>query len=255
MIDDRSLELVHGSIDGEISAQEAAELRQRLESDAELRAIRDQLLELHETLDRVEPVDPPPGLRQAILEAIRPKERRRILRDLLPSWPAPLVMRYGIAAGMGAVVATVAVQLAPMDGLETPQVSDLVGTMASHEPHQNGADARISLNLKEISGSISGRRQDGLVVVDFDVATQEPIEIVASFGGSGLRFNGFAQLDDAQAALESEGDRIVVSQDRDHRYAVFFSGPDDRDAAIEFRFLLDGQSVHEEALTLPARDK
>lgn len=255
MIDDRSLELVHGSIDGENSAQEDAELRQRLESDAELRAIREQLLELHEALDRVEPVDPPPGLRQAILQAIRPKERRRILRGLLPSWPAPLVMRYGMAAGLGAVVATVAMQLAPTGGLKAPEVSDLVGTMASHEAHRSDEDARILLNSKEISGSISGRRQDGLVVVDFDLAMQTPVEIVASFGGSGLRFNGFAQLDDAQATLESEGDRIIMTQDRDHRYAVFFSGPGDRAAAIDFRFLVDGRSVHEEALTLPASDQ
>lgn len=253
MIDDRSLELVHGAIDGENSAQDDAELTQRLESEPELRVIHDQLLHLHETLDNVEHVDPPAGLRQAILDAIRPPERRSILQALMPSWPAPGVMRYGMAAAMGAVVAAVALQLAPMSSQQGPAVTDLVGTMASHKPHQNGADARILLDSKEISGSISGRRQDELVVLDFDLAMQQPIEIVASFGGSGLTFNGFAQLDDAHAAIVSEGDRIVMRQDGNHRYAVFFSAPDDGGAEIDFSFLLHGQAIREEALSLPAR--
>lgn len=252
MIDDRSLELVHGAIDGENSAQEDAELKRLMESDPELRAIHDQLLRLHETLDKAEPVDPPPGLRQAILDAVRPRERRNLLAALLPAWPGPSGMRYGLAAALGAVVAVVALQLAPTAVHETPEVGDLVGTMAGYQLHQDGADARILMNSKEINGSISGRRQDGLVVLDFDLATQQPIEIEAAFGGSGLKFNGFAQLDDAHAAIVSQGDSIVVRHDRDHRYAVFFSASGDESAAIDFRFLLDGQAVREEVLVVPA---
>jgi hypothetical protein len=255
MIDDRSLELVHGAIDGENSAQEDAELRQMMESDPELRAIHQQLMELNDALDRTEPVDPPPGLRRAILDAVVPRERRSLLATILPAWPGPVGMRYTMAAALGAVVAVVALQLAPMGGQDRPEVSDLVGTMAGYELHQSGADARILLNTQGISGSISGRRQDGLVVLDFDLAMQQPVEVVASFGGSGLKFNGFAQTDDAHAAIVSQGDSIVVKHDRDHRYAVFFSAPNGAGAAIDFRFLKDGLAIHEEALALPAAER
>jgi hypothetical protein len=255
MIDDRSLELVHGAIDGENSAQEDAELKRLMESDTDLRAIHDQLVKLNETLDMVEPVDPPPGLRQAILDAVLPRERRNVLAALLPSWPGPVGMRYGVAAALGALVAVVALQLVPTDGRHGPEVSDLVGTMAGYEPHQSGADARILLNSREINGSISGRRQDGLVVLDFDLAMQQPVEIVASFDGSGLTFNGFAHLDDAHVSIVSQGDSIVVKHDRDHRYAVFFSAPGGESTAIDFRFLLDGQTVREEVLVVPAEGR
>ena len=115
-----------------------------------------------------------------------PRERRSVLATLLPAWPGATGIRYGMAAAFGAAVAAVAMQLAPTTLDQGPQVTDLVGTMAGHELHQDGADARILLNEKGINGSVSGRRQDGLVVLDIDLATQQPLEIQASFDDSGL---------------------------------------------------------------------
>ena len=71
-MNERSLELIHGEIDGRISAREQEELRALLDADPKLREIRSELQKLAQSLGQVQPLDPPAGLRARILNAIRP---------------------------------------------------------------------------------------------------------------------------------------------------------------------------------------
>ena len=75
MNQERSIELIHADLDGEISAAEQEELHACLEADHSLAALRDDMRKLHDALGRVEAIDPPPGLRSSILAAIQPAGR------------------------------------------------------------------------------------------------------------------------------------------------------------------------------------
>jgi hypothetical protein len=203
-------------------------------------------------LDQVAPVDPPPGLRPRILESARPKKRRSLLAALLPDWPAPVTLRYAGAAAFGAAVAAVALQLGTTDISGPADVRGLVGTIATYET-PGVAQNIISLDTGIITGSIETHRQGELVVMDFDLTAQQPLEIVADYSRSGLDFGGFAQLDGAAASLDATSGKIEFGQERDHRYAVFFDAAKAGGGTIELRFLTDQKMVRQETVEIPAR--
>jgi hypothetical protein len=251
MNDDRSIELIHGALDGELSASEQEELAARLQSDPALKSLMDDMRKLSGVLDRVPQANPPPGLRSRIMASVRPRKRRGILEALLPDWPAPVTLRYAGAAAFGAAVAAVALQLGTTDISGPADVRGLVGTIATYETPAVAQNI-ISLDTGIVTGSIETHRQGELVVMDFDLTAQRPLEIVADYSHSGLDFGGFAQLDGASASLDATSGKIEFGQERDHRYAVFFDAAKNGGGTIELQFLTDRKLVHQETVEIPA---
>lgn len=256
----RSIELIHADLDCEISAEEQEELRALIKGDATLASMRDDLRKLNDVLGRVEAVDAPQELRSRILAAIRPahnpsqapgrpstKPRGRIL----PAWPAPALFRYAAAAAFGAAVLAVGLTMSSLLSHGPVTSDDLIGTMTSHRTP--GALSRsFVLDTPAISGSVGTSVQNGLVVVDFDLAAAQPVEIIADYGQAGLSFSGFAQFEEANASVASAQGRVRFVQQDAHKYAVFFSPSGQGSGAIDFQFLADGKLIHEEALEIPA---
>jgi len=254
MKDDRSIELIHAEIDGVLSGGEQDELAARLDAEPELVVLREELRKLSQTLQQVPSANPPVGLRARILESIRPRPRRSILASLVPSWPAPVALRYAGAAVFGAAVAAVALQIGTMDSADPADVRGLVGTIASYQT-PGAPQGTIILNSQGINGSVGTYRQNGLVVLDFDLASDQPMEIIAEYRHSGLSFSGFAQLAGAAASLDAGDGRITFLPGQNHRYAVFFSASDHGSGTIELRFLADEKLVRSEILEVPAMDR
>ena len=251
MNDDRSIELIHGELDGELSASEQEELAARLQSDPAMKSLMDDMRKLSGVLDRVPQADPPPGLRHRIMAAVRPRKRRGILETLLPDWPAPVTLRYAGAAAFGAAVAAVALQLGTTDMSGHADVRGLVGTIASYETPAAAYNI-ISLDTDGISGSIETHRQNDLVVMDFDLVANQPLQIIADYSHSGPDFGGFAQLDGAAASLDATTGQITFTQGRQHRYAVFFDAAEIAGGTIELRFLADQRLVRKETVEISA---
>ncbi len=258
---ERSIELIHADLDGEISAEDQQELHACLESDASLGALRDDMRKLHDVLGRVESEDPPPGLRSRIIAAAAPqftrrivKPRRSILASILPGWPAPALLRYGAAAAFGAAIVAVGLKVGDLDSHGPADPGSLVGTMTSYRA-PGAATGRIALDTAAITGSVGTSVQNGLVVVDFNLSAAEPVEIIADYGQSGLSFSGFAQFEEASASVEADQGRVRFTQQDAHRYAVFFSPSGQGNGTIEFQFLADGKLIHEDALEVPAKGR
>lgn len=260
MNQERSIELIHADLDGEISAEDQDELHALIQGDAGLATLRDELRKLNDVLGRVDAVDAPPELRSRILAAIHPARERhqapvrghaRPRRRVLPAWPAPALFRYAAAAVFGAAVVAVGLTVSDLSSKGPAANEDLVGTMTSHRVP--GAPGRgFVLDNPSISGSVGASVQNGLVVVDFDLAATQPVEIVADYGQTGLSFSGFAQFEEASASVESAQGRVRFVQQDAHKYAVFFRPSGQGSGAIDFQFLADGKLIHEEALEIPA---
>src|SRR5574337_496292 len=71
MIDARTLDLIHGAIDGELDAAATAELELAMQSNSEIRALRDDLAGIASALQRMAPVVPPEDLDQRLAAALR----------------------------------------------------------------------------------------------------------------------------------------------------------------------------------------
>lgn len=261
MKDDRSIELIHAELDRALSGEEQKELTERLEGDPSLRALREDLRKLAGFLDRVPPAEPPPGLKHRILAAVRPKRAKQkrpgLMATLLPSWPAPVALRYAGAALFGAAIAAVALQLGTIHVSGPADVRGLVGTISSYETPAV-PQSILSLDSGGISGVVETNRQSGLVVLDFDLEADRPIRIVADYSRSGLDFSGFAQLDDdAEASLDAGMGLISFSQGHNQRFAVFFSTAEGNGGAgaIELRFFQDQALVRTETVDIPANGR
>jgi len=261
---ERSIELIHGDLDGELSPQEQDELHACLAADPSLSALRKEMQKLHEALSRVEAVDPPPELRARILAAIRPamrpavsaaarepRPRRSIFASIVAEWPSPALFRYAAAAAFGAAVVAVGLKVSTLDTQTPADTGNLVGTMTSYRAPAN-TDKSFVLDTAAISGSVGTSIQNGMVVVDFDLSATQPVEIIADYSRSGLAFSGFAQFEEASASVESGHGRVRFTQQDAHQYAMFFSPAGEGSGAIEFQFLADGELIRQEALEVPA---
>ena len=73
MISERTLELINAGIDGELSAEDQQELDAVLESSAEARSMKAELLKLANLMGSLPAQQPPSGLHDQILQNYCPK--------------------------------------------------------------------------------------------------------------------------------------------------------------------------------------
>jgi hypothetical protein len=238
MIDERYRELIHAEIDGELSDRQRAELASYLLAHPEARAFRDDLRQVCEYLDRIEQVEPPRGLRDSILRALNLPASRGGSggRSGFGSFfsRAPVAMRYAAAILVALVVGAVAFQFGheSRDGLE---VSELVGTMASSGGVESARLAdTVRLDLREVSGAVRLYDAGGVLVLEFDLAAQQPIDVVAAYDGHEARFTGFVE----PGNLEN------------HRYALSLAGKVEAGGTVRLSFYSAGTLIHEDALQL-----
>ena len=234
MTDEKYLGLIQADIDGELPEQHRADLSRYLLANAEARAVRDELRRICEALEQVPTVDPPVGLKGSILVSIRPPVAGKA--PMRPGGVRFPILRMAAAFAGGLLVSALAFLLYPdrQSGLDA---SEIVGTLASRDPAAGSAPVDIvRVSLAEAMGTVSLFRSATLRVVEFDLAVQQPLEVVVMHDGQEARFSGFGRAGMADI----------------QRYALVLEGAGNAGSSIEIRFLASGAEVHRDVLTVPA---
>ena len=101
MLEERIIQMINADLDGELGQAEKEELDAILESSAEARSMRVEMLKLTNLLDSVPEVAPPPGLSEQILNKLTPPPRKPTfsLAGLFPSFQ-PVTAGLAFAAGL-----------------------------------------------------------------------------------------------------------------------------------------------------------
>lgn len=232
MIDQKHLELIQADIDGELAEHDRAELARFLLANPGARAVRDDLKRLCETLDRVEPVEPPPGLRASILEAVRLAEGKAAPACRRGGWGVPRTLRFAAVVAGGLLVSVLAFQIG-LDRRSTLDVAQVAGTMASHESVA-GSDPvdTVELALDQVSGSARLYQTQGARIVEFDLQARQPIEVVVIHDGQESRLTGIGQTGTGKPS----------------RHALKLDGPGQDGSAIRLEFFASGELIHEDVL-------
>jgi hypothetical protein len=183
MTDDGQTALIHGEIDGELDAQQRAELARRVLADPRARALREELRRLCTALDAIEAVEPPAQLRASILDALPPS--RAPSRGL--AWPAP---QWRYAALIAGVLAAGAVVFETVDGTRTGS-TEAAGTIAS--PRAPVTLDTVRLGNGPVEGRVSLYRDLGGLSVAFELAADAPVDVLIASEGRTLRVNGLGQ--------------------------------------------------------------
>lgn len=177
MTDPRHLALIHAEIDGELDGRQRSELAQRLLSDPEARALREELRRLCTALDSMQDVEPPDQLRTTILAALPPA--------------TPSAMRSGWSAGhwryaalLAGVIVAGAVVFETVQGPE-PAVTEVAGTIgAARAPTTLDT---VQLGGEPVTGQVSLYRDAAGLGVTFEISAPAPVDILIADGDHTLR--------------------------------------------------------------------
>ena len=225
MLEERTINLINADIDGELEADEREDLEAILESSAEARAMRAELLRLSNLLDNVPEQSPPTDLLHKILNQITPPPRGGAVFSLSKLFASFQPATTGLAFAAGLLLTVGFYELSP-NHQSTGDTAGMVGTMMASQP--GGPEFLkndMSINGDGFSGTLSLRENEGIYVLNFDLESEDQTEIEVGLDGTGLSFGGFAETQgDADKVFDSVaisgGNLHVVNQGR-QQFAVF----------------------------------
>jgi hypothetical protein len=185
MIDERLDVLINEELDGTLTAEGDAELRERLERDPEARLLRERLRHLARTLEQMPAAEPPPGLRAQIAVAVRLREARaagrtspfrsvapdgRRLPRLRLSWSPGLA--YSFAAGLAVGCALIA--LLRSDGPESSAMVESADAVIDQFP----------VALAGVEGMVVLRREAGRLTAEVALRGETETTVEFTLGGA-----------------------------------------------------------------------
>jgi anti-sigma factor RsiW len=227
MLDERTLDLINAGIDGELSPEESRQLDAILDSSAEARAMRAELLKLSNLLDSQPAVQPPADLSNRILHQIQPQTQKKefSLASFIASFQ-PATAGAAFAAGLLATVAFYEISPSGGTGLDT---SGMVGTMLA-DPDSVRTDQADSISFDGlgVTGKVTLQTANEVFALEFDFDSKTPVEVEIAFAEAGLGFGGIAHAvigsDEAEKSYELSGGTLrVVNQGR-QAFTVFLLG-------------------------------
>jgi len=254
MIDERTLNLINADVDGELTADEKEELDRTLESSAEARTMRNELLKLDHLLGSVPPQSPPPGLTAKILDQLRPPEAasRFSIRALFESFqPVPM----GMAFVAGLLLTAGFYEMSA--GRTTPgNAASMVGTMVTGKSGGlNLLENNLYFSSDDFSGNVSLVENDGLYVLNFDLDSRDRKLINVGLDRTGLSFGGFAETpgnsDNVIDSVTIAGGTLRVASQGRQKFAVFLRETGRGQKVAAERITIDFSGVERQA---PASD-
>ena len=234
-IEQKYTDLINAAIDGEISAEDKAELDAFLAESAEGRALYNELSSLCESLDDLATEEPPVHLRHVIMNTIpepkKPDEEPGFLESLFLQ-PA---LRYTATFAAGVIVALLIIDSSQVSN---QAFDDVTGLLASS----------VMVDELDVAGTVSLRSAGSIMIIDFDLVSRDHIEIEADFRDPSIWFNGFAQLESEGTSVAAADGRVTLGMQGKRRYAVYLHNQRGHATTVTLRFLADGEVVHEASL-------
>lgn len=218
-MDERTLALIHGDLDGELNAGEQEELRLLREASPEVRRELERMRALRDGLNGLPDFEPPAGLRDAILARIpaptpatAPGARHGHRRAALQRRG-----RLGLVAAMAATLAVVVVVI--NRGSELPELdpASLGGTIGRPTAASSPA---LFIDESAVSGSIRLLQSEQGLVMEVDLDAARPIALVALVDNRELEFEGLVPLAGQPADSTSFDGGIRISHDGRQHYAI-----------------------------------
>ena len=251
-IDPNIVDLINAEIDGELATADRDRLTRYLAGNAEARAYRDELAALCGELSTVEKLDPPEHLRPLILDNLKPRgetvSRRSRGNFFTAIFDFPIV-RYATCFAAGVILSYALISSDQISKGAFSDVTNLVGTMTQPEPlGQVSMVDGMRLTLREVAGTVTLNQTGSMLIIDFDLSSPNPVEIVAGFSDPDVWFNGFAQLESQGTSISAGTGQVTLSMLGQGRYAVYLYNSSASAATVDLQFFSGGTLIHEAAL-------
>ncbi len=251
-IEQKFADLINADIDGEISDAEKAELQAFLEANSEGRALHEALASLCKTLDSTEQEEPPPYLRHIIMNSVPPTRSAEDSRGFLQALLATPALKYAATFAAGVFLTLSVVNSSQISNKAFDDVTGLVGTVA--QPVGTKLASSVSIDENAVAGTVSLSSAGSLLILDFDLAAMQPIEVQANYADNTIWFNGFAQLESDGTTVKVESRQVLLGVNGKRRYAVYLQNQGNREITVDLQFLADGEILHQTSLEYKPAD-
>jgi hypothetical protein len=261
-IDQRTQDLLNGGIDGELSSSEQSELDSILAGSDKLHDLNKELRSLTGLLDSLPEVEPPQYLQEAIERQIRlpvQSDRFEEKRGFFGTWLPAHWMRTGFALAAGAVL-TVSVYEMGSTPMSAEDASNLSGTIVNRQATSQGEllDS-IHIFTNTLSGSVEIRSKDDLFILDVQLSSDGPTQLVVDFAGRGLDFEGVTHMQDRQDDVSIVNGSVKVATNGEQRYTMSLRQNNayrgQATAPLELDFFANNSLVHEANLRVSQQER
>ena len=246
-IDRKYFELIQAEIDGEIDDAGKKELETFLAESEEGRAVYEELETLCRSLDGIREVDPPPYLKHVVMNMAPVTTAPRAEQTFIQKLFGGAALGYAGMFAAGVALTLALVESSQVNRGAFDDVTGLVGTIAESE-FDAPEHSAVSIDKSEVAGKVTLRSTGELLIVDFDLSTKEPVEILAGYSDRSIWFNGFAQLESSGMSVAAQAGSVTLQMDGKRRYAVFLNNPGQRPTTINLQFMAAGEVIHEAQL-------
>jgi anti-sigma factor RsiW len=254
MIEKRYLELIHKEIDGENSPEERAALQGYLSANQSARELFEELQQLSGFFDQMEEAAPPEDLGKSILSDIQARQYRRTA-EAFRSERAAVKMSawkwaYAFAAGLilGALLAPLALQV--WQGNSSQGFSQLLGTLSRKDVIQ-GAAVHGIVKGEGVDGTVQIKHSNTQLLIELELASRQPVEVVIQHDAKRLRFNGLEQSSDEALYFQSLPEQLTWTHQGHKRYRILMTCSNEGAPAIRIRVLLSGNPLYDGSFPLP----
>ena len=225
MTDDERMALIHAELDGDLSSQQRADLARLLLVDPQLRALRDELKGLCNRLDAIGQVEPPPQLRDSILNRLPSV-------PVAPTYRKASLGRWRLAAMVAGLLMAGTIVYETVQG-PAPGSKETAGTMAADAP--TTVDS-VALGGGSLTGRATLYRDKNGLALGLEVSTGEPVDVIVATAGYSFRINGLGRPEPAGHAHQTVALPGVKMQGQD----------------IELSFLVGERTLSRATLRAPA---
>jgi len=247
--DPKIVELINADIDGEISSADKDELAAYFAINPDARELREELSVLSASLDTLPELEAPPHLKYSIMASIphNTRTQRGNSSNFLQSLLAPPALRYAAMFVAGSILTLSLVSFDRQSLNAFNDVTGLVGTISNQVPAGPGVHT-TQIDHKEVAGTVTVHSSGSILIVDFDLVSSGPVEIVASYADQMVWFNGFAQLESPEASISAQSGRVTMQIEGKRRYVLYLRSAGDRKITIKLHFMSNGETIYDTAI-------
>lgn len=248
-IDQRTDDLLNGSIDGELSTAQQAEMEQLLATSSRVRDSYDELKQVTEVLDSLPEREPPEYLQNVIesqLSTNLPGSAKETKNGFFGTWLPAHWMPAGMALA-AAVVLTVGVYEMGSEPMTARDAANMVGTVVPGQAlDRAGLLDSFNINTDTLSGFVELRSADGFITLDMKLNSAVPAEVVVSFSGYGLEIEAISGLQDNEnAVVNTDGSIKLTIHGQQHLTMQLRQTAQTQQAAgLELEFFAQNTLVH-----------
>lgn len=248
-MDDRTRELIHGDLDGELNAAEREQFRRIIATSDEARLEHQRLESLRDSLAGLPAFEPPAGLRNAIVA----RAWRANSATTLSSGPRPAQGRTALRLVAAFVAAAVLVAVLVNKDAYLPELdsSALSGTIGRQV--QGVAAPVMRFEEYPAVGTISAYHGDQGPVLEVELDAGRPVTVIARAGTRPLELEALVPITGmAPDTTRIDGDMGIVHHGK-HHYLLILRQRGAAGTAIDLAVYDGERLVRQGSLKLQAR--